>query len=410
MLTLIKQGLQKVIGKKDAPKPLASTQASKESEGQKAEPQRVKMLGGLLKKFGAWVKPSVGKDPDDVNKSIDAGKDLTKVTNSQQWNEIENLDLSEQHTTPRNFEAPKNLKKLRLNLVAVNDKEKGIANDPAFLNKLPAEAINVEIVTNRKQIFAYLQNKPEKLTASMAHVITGQTLDLQGLSDEAIFKSLYRLEKKLGPDQLDKIDIEVKNILLKKLERSHDKRIWKQTLKLEKLLKNTEHEDKIIQVEQVKPSKERTQKALRKELNTIENKVFQAISENQVIGGEDSLLKISKDILDLNLHHIKTRATSGTPRDRAKAREAIIDSYKDLFKCIKDQESQNKLMAIAQESLVHLETSFEISGDKKAKDYERITQEHLGDTNKLFFATALLNKHSGIHSISQNHFLSRIKT
>jgi hypothetical protein len=356
------------------------------------------LIGRLFEKTGSWIKPS-GRARINA-KDLQGHKD---------WETAQNIDLSEQQSLPQNFKAPIAVERIRFNYDA--DQEGGIATNPTLLKSLPTQTpVKAEFTISTRQIFHLLQNEPEKLTPEMARVIIGNKEEIQGLSDKALFKTLHRLERKLDTAQLDQIDVEVKNLLLAKLEHSTDKNIWKQALKLKEFLRESKYE--AIATEATKPtaSKAGTQKALEKELTLLKDAISRPSELGEIAAfAKLDEAKIAKQILEQNLNFIKTRSKQGSSYNKQDLiNQHIHKQYAHLFKSIKDESIRNALIKIAYSSLQRLETRFEATGTQKAKDYARLTVLNNGSNERLLYATAMMERDSGIIQSSKKYDIQKL--
>lgn len=348
------------------------------------------LFGKLLEKTGEWVKPL---SRARVNAADLQGK--------PEWEEAKNLDLSNQAKLPANFTAPAELEKIRFNYDA--DQANGIARDKALLSTIPADKkVEAEFVISTKEIFTLLQDSPEKLCPEMAHVLTGSREGIKGLSDEALFKSLYRLERKFDATKLNDIDPEVKNILLAKLKESDNPKIWKQTSKLENILKSSKYESETTQNQITIANKASTQEAKKVELDEIEA-TLKRVQTNDL--DEAEVKAHAKKILEHNLGLIKQRLNLGhSGRREMQARETIKKQIEEnLFTNITNEELKHSLINITYKSLQRLENQFENGATKAAKRYTRLTDLNIGSKEKLLYATALMERNSGILPGSKNY-------
>jgi hypothetical protein len=349
------------------------------------------LFGRLLEKAGSWIKP----------KGV-AVVDAKVLQEKPEWENAQKIDLSELEKLPKNFKAPIKVEEIRLNYDA--DKVGGIAQDKALLESLPATPVKVEFTINTQQIFNLLQNEPEKLTPEMAHLIAGNRSNVsRGLSDKALFGAIQRLEKKFGPEKLDKVDSEVKNILLDRLSKSDNPKIWAQTKTLKTFLAFSKYEEQIVDEKQSTSStKEKTTKALEQEMAKLKSEIAKPAELVAIVGKSKlNIDKIADLVLQQNLKYIKQRSSIGLGYRPHLVEPGIRNSFNQLFSSIKDDSIKQALIQVALRSLQRLETKFENTGTEAAKNYNRITKLNEGSQERLLYATALMERNSGIDSSSK---------
>lgn len=381
----------------------APRQANPANTQTQGKPKKQGIFGKFLKKVGSWIKPNA-----------EGKKSVTQIVDKPQWNNIENLDLSEQTKLPDGFKTPEKIEKLRLSYDA--DQKDGIAQDKRLTGSItPGKTVDVEFTITTQQIYKLLQFEPEKLTPPMARVITGQTIESTGLTDEALFKSLSRLDKKAGPRQLAAMDKKVKDILLNKLKKSGNKKIWSATKQLTNLLEQSNFKDEIVKVEAKRITSKDSQKALKKELDLVRKELNESSEIKGLVNDDKALAQLGTDIIQQSKNLVITRSKRGHLETNTKKLAGIrerflIESFekqtgKALDKRIKvDRDIIRALYKIAEDALRRLENRFEMNGTEKAKNYVRITDQNQGSKEQLLYATAKMNRHTGINLKSGTKF------
>jgi hypothetical protein len=354
--------------------------------------KKLSLFGRLLEKAGSWIKPKV------------AITDAVELKGKPEWENAKKIDLSELEKLPKNFKAPIAVEQIRLNYDA--DKVGGIAQDKALLESLPATPVKVEFTINTQQIFNLLQNEPEKLTAEMAHLIAGNRSDVsRGLSDKALFSALERLERKFGQEKLDNVDANVKDILLDRLEKSKNPKIWEQTKTLKAFLTSSKYSNQVKDgdaKEFAMTAQEKTAKALEQEMTKLKEEIARPLELPEIKGmSKLDIDKIADVILKQNLQFIKTRSKQPVESRAGLVDQNIRAQLASVFSSIKDKEIKDALIKIALRSLQRLETKFENSGTEAAKNYNRITKLNQGSQKRLLYATALMERDSGIRANSK---------
>jgi hypothetical protein len=176
--------------------------------------------------------------------------------------------------------------------------------------------------------------------------------------------------------------------LLDKLINSSDKEVRDATKQLTELLKNSEYKDHAGI--KAKPILDQTQKAIEQETQAI-NKALSRLKSDAGDKGQDlELEEIAKKVLETNIKLIKDQSNKYS-FDKS-VNDVKISLRKDLFKDITDPQLQKALISIALESLARLETMYERTQTKIAKNYKRITQQNAGSKDKIIYATALMNR------------------
>lgn len=344
------------------------------------------LFGRLLEKAGSWIKPKG-----------EAITNATKLNGKPEWEEAKKIDLSELEKLPNNFKAPKALEEIRLNYDA--DKKGGIAQDKALLESLSARTVKVQFTISTQQIFNLLQNEPEKLSPEMAHLIAGNRDVSKGLSDDALFSALKRLDRKFGSEKLDSIEPEVKNILLDRLAKSTNKKIWEQTKTLKTFLAHSKYADQVNEQESKMTAQEKSKKALDQEVVKLKEEIAKPL-EAAGMSGVD-INRVADVILKQNLRFMEKRIQLGQATRPMLTNQNILSELNNVFASIQEPAIKDSLIKIALRSLQRLETKFEKTGTEAAKNYNRITKLNEGSQERLLYATALMDRNSGIDSSSK---------